>query len=161
MEHHRCYLKNTLHVTLLLLSLTACKKNKDHNDSNFINATPTAVITATIDGQDFQALSNDITVVYDTLVNRYKITATPQGKKLTIELAAIQVGTYPQDFDHCLISFEKDSVTYDGGNNPEGLVEITSVQSGKFSATFSATLKNLFTAQEVSITNGIITTVPF
>jgi len=143
------------------LNLLGCKKDKGKNDSDFINATPTAVITATVDGQDFQALSADISIAFDTLLNRYKLTANHQGKKLTLEMAAIQVGQFPVDFDHYLISLEKDSVVYDGGNSPQGVIEITSVQSGKFSGTFSATLKNLFSAQEVIVTNGIITTVPF
>lgn len=146
---------------IALISSTGCRKNETNNDSNFMNETPTAVITATIDGNDFQALSSNITVRFDSLINRYILTANSPGKKLTIEMSEIAVGQFPIDFDHYLISLEKDSVIYDGGNSPQGVIEITSVQSGKFSGKFSATLKNLFSAQEVAVTNGIITTVPY
>jgi len=154
-------MKHALLPIIFLFILSACKKDDKPTDNNFINATPTAVITATIDGNDFQALSSNITVHFDSLLNRYILTANPPGKKLTIEMSEISVGQFPIDFDHYLISLEKDSVIYDGGNSPQGVIEITSVQSGKFSGTFSATLKNLFSAQEVAVTNGIITTVPF
>lgn len=142
------------------LFIFQCKK-EDKKDDNFINATPTAVITAKIDGHDFQALSSAISMVYDTLNNRYKLTANQHNERLTIELSSIQTGQFPIDFDHYLISLEKDSVIYDGGNSPQGVIEITSVQSGKFSGTFSATVKNLFSGAEIQITEGVITTVPY
>lgn len=139
----------------------ACKKEKK-NDDNFIQETPTAVITAVIDGQEFQALSAHISVTFDSLLNRHILTATnPQGQTLTLEMSTIQVGQYPLDFDQYLMSLQRDSLIFDGGNSPLGSIEISSVQSGKFSGTFSATLRNLFTAQEVLVTNGIITTVPY
>ena len=145
----------------MLISSAGCGKRETHSDTNFMNETPTAVVTASIDGSDFQALSSNITVHFDSLLNRYILTANQSGSMLTIEMSEIVVGQFSIDFDHYLISLEQDSVTYNGGNSPQGVIEITSVQSGKFSGTFSATLRNLFSAQEVTVTNGIITTVPF
>ena len=156
------HLQKTSMQWVWILILLGCKKGNDNKESNFIDATPTAVVTATIDGQEFRAIGSEVSVGYDSLVGRYKLIAiNSQGRKLIIEMAGIQVSQNNLDFDNFLIALQKDSILFDGGNNPQGFIDISSVTSNKVSGTFSATLKNLFSAEEVIISDGIITTVPF
>ncbi len=155
-------------ATTLVMSFSSCKKDEKKNDpSNTSEEVPTnesthKKFTALVNGFAFTADTTLISYSFDTNSNLHVFSAPDSnGNVMKISLASLALNVYPVNFDFTIVSYQNGTILFDGANNPQGQVVITSNQNNKITGTFSATLFNFDTATSMSVMNGVFNNIPY
>ena len=165
------YLKfifSVLTAFLLTLTIQSCKKDKNSDDSADTTETSTTnestykAFTATVNGFAFAADTSLISYSFDSNSNLHVFSAPDGlGNVMKISLATLLVNTHTVDFDNTIVTYQNGTIVFDGANNPQGVVVITSNQNNKISGTYSASLFNFDTATSTNVASGLFNNIPY
>lgn len=153
---------------LLVFTISSCKKDKNTDNSGDTTETTAAnestyrAFTATVNGIPFAADTSLISYSFDSNSNLHVFSAPDGlGNIMNISLATLLVNTHTVDFDNTIVTYQNGTLVFDGANNPQGTVVITSNQNNKISGTYSASLFNFNTATSANVASGVFNNIPY
>lgn len=160
-------MKNLTFLPVLLIIsaflFSGCKKDSEEvviNNNGGITITPVQAITASIDGNPFQAA----TITHEMLdeTTHVFIATSTSGEVMTFRMQDLDPGTYDIDFDIPTITLFTGGYLYDQSPSATGSIVITANAGGRITGTFETAVNNIGeTGQTIEITAGVFTDLSY